>query len=188
SHKKESKHQSYEEKRNFTEFFNRFYEPIDVQLKICDNSERLHAQNIQSIDLDTKMKPIDHAIQFDVIQPNDIIQSIDDWIMKSAGIDKELSDKLLKVYFTNIHHYIPVVNKKAFLEEYRGIRPNFPFGILLVSMYLASVNYITICQKFGDADCLNNGKPLNLPKDLQKNLECQFSKYLGKKYEPSLPF
>lgn len=91
-------------------------------------------------------------------------------------------------YFTNIHHYIPVVNKKAFLEEYRGIRPNFPFGILLVSMYLASVNYITICQKFGDADCLNNGKPLNLPKDLQKNLECQFSKYLGKKYEPSLPF
>ena len=48
-------------------------------------------------DLDTKIDSIEDAIVAGFIDPDEPINGIEDWIWKIAGIDKDLSDRLLKV-------------------------------------------------------------------------------------------
>ena len=89
-------------------------------------------------------------------------------------------------YFANVHPLIPVIDKTAFLQEYRRIRPQFPFGALLISMYLAALAYIETYQRMGDAESLNNNEPWNIPEDLAGQLDSRFQKYCFQRYLPTL--
>ncbi|EIE82765.1 hypothetical protein RO3G_07470 [Rhizopus delemar RA 99-880] len=137
-------------------------------------------------DLDTKIDPVQDAIMAGLIDPDEPINGIEDWIWKIAGIDKDLSDRLLKVYFACIHPSTPVINKTTFLQEYRRIRPQLPFGCLLMAMYLAALKYIVVFQKFGDADSLNNNEPWKIPNNLTEELHNRLFAYQKFRYLPTL--
>ncbi|KAG1152744.1 hypothetical protein G6F37_000410 [Rhizopus arrhizus] len=139
------------------------------------------------IDLDTNIDAVTDATAAGLIHPGEPINGIEDWIWKIAGIDKDLSDRLLKVYFAYIYPSTPVINKTAFLQEYRRIRPQFPFAFLLLSIYLAALKYIAVCQRFGDADSLNSNESWNIPRDLAERLNTRFQEYRKRRYIPTLP-
>ncbi|KAG1139911.1 hypothetical protein G6F37_010573 [Rhizopus arrhizus] len=146
-------------------------------MQIRENSQILHVRKAETIDLDTNIDAVQDAIVAGLIDPDEPINGIEDWIWKIAGIDKDLSDRLLKVYFTCIHPSTPVVNKTTFLQEYRRIRPQLPFGSLLLAMYLAALKYIAVFQRFGDADSLNNNEPWKIPDNLTEELHDRFFAY-----------
>ncbi|KAG1057233.1 hypothetical protein G6F43_000928 [Rhizopus delemar] len=174
------------EKRKFRDAFNRFFHPAGIQMQTRENSQILHVRKAETIDLDTNIDAVTDAIAAGLINPDEPINCIEDWIWKIAGIDKDLSDRLLKVYFAYIYPSTPVINKTAFLQEYRRIRPQFPFAFLLLSIYLAALKYIAVCQRFGDADSLNNNESWNIPRDLAERLNTRFQKYRKYRYIPTL--
>ncbi|KAI9252128.1 hypothetical protein BY458DRAFT_582559 [Sporodiniella umbellata] len=117
------------------------------------------------------------------IQSKDMLRKINDHIKSIADIDKEISDKLLEVYFAHIHNHIPVVNKKLFLREYRGLLPNLPSSILLMAIYFVTAKYITI-SRFCDSSKIQ--KDCTFPKDLETVLEEKLLGYFASKYDPSI--
>lgn len=90
-------------------------------------------------------------------------------------------------YFAYIHPLLPVINKTAFLEEYRGIRTYFPTGPVLNAVYGAAVRYIENCKKFGDSDRLDGGKSWDFPKNLSEMLFQNLIIFIKGKYDPCLP-
>lgn len=76
---------------------------------------------------------------------------------------------------------MPVLNKKAFLQEYRGIGASFPFAPLLLAIYISTIAYLQVCEKFGDAEALNDGKPWNFPKDILRKLYDRVIQYTIKR-------
>lgn len=54
-------------------------------------------KRIESFD-DKRKEQIRELLSLGVIKSRDAIMNIDDWIFKVAGIDRSLSDRLLKVY------------------------------------------------------------------------------------------
>ncbi|CAO3662167.1 unnamed protein product [Rhizopus microsporus] len=134
----------------------RTFLPYGVYLQENESRERLIVRRLEYADLDNEFDSIEDAVTATVIQSKSSIQSIEDWVQSIAGIDKDLSDRLLKVYFTCIHPVVPVLNKKAFLQEYRGIGSSFPFAPLLLAIYISTISYLLVCEKFGDAEDLND--------------------------------
>ncbi|KAG1645693.1 hypothetical protein G6F44_001574 [Rhizopus delemar] len=177
---------TFEGQKYFQKLFNRFFQPTGIQMQTRQGSQILRVRKAEMTDLDTKIDSLKDAVVAGLIDPDEPINGIEDWIWKIAGIDKDLSDRLLKVYFANVHPLIPVINKTAFLQEYRRIRPQFPFGPLLLSMYLAALAYIETYQKVGDAESLNNNEPWNIPEDLAGQLNSRFLKYNFQRYIPTL--
>ncbi|KAI8088657.1 fungal-specific transcription factor domain-containing protein [Halteromyces radiatus] len=82
------------------------------------------------------------------LQPEEPINGINDWIYRVAGIDKQTSDELMKVYFAYVFPVFPVINKARFLQEYRHQVSLFPSPPLLCAMYGAAVRYIESCKAF----------------------------------------
>ncbi|ORE11374.1 hypothetical protein BCV72DRAFT_194256, partial [Rhizopus microsporus var. microsporus] len=137
-------------------------------------------------DLDKEFDSIEDAVTAAVIESKSSIKSIEDWVQSIAGIDKDLSDRLLKVYFACIHPVVPVLNKKAFLQEYRGIGSSFPFAPLLLAVYISAISYLQVCERFGDAEVLNDGKPWNYPKDILRQLYDRVIQYTIKRSGSSI--
>ncbi|CAO3661570.1 unnamed protein product [Rhizopus stolonifer] len=173
-------------KKKFKRMFNIMFSPLGLNLQINGETNRINVKRSETANLDPQINSIQDAIIAEVIQPDDEIETIDDWIWKIANIDKPLSDALLKVYFAYIHQAVPVLNKTIFLEEYRRIRPNFPHGCLLLAIYATAANYISVCERFEDASSLNDGKPWNISKDFSEKLLDKIRQYIGKRYLPRL--
>ncbi|ORE03209.1 hypothetical protein BCV72DRAFT_308422 [Rhizopus microsporus var. microsporus] len=152
-----------------------------VGLCLQKNRNSLQIQKEESANLDEQIDSIDDAIDSTFIRSRDEVRTIDQWVQKMVGIDKDLSDRLLKVYFAHIHPSTPVVNKTIFLQEYRGIRPNFPSALLLIVIFLTTVRYIRSRTVFGDAEALNDGKPWNLSEKTSNSLFDRLSKYVFKR-------
>ena len=89
-------------------------------------------------------------------------------------------------YFAYIHPQLPVINKTAFLEEYRGIRETFPSGPLLNAMYGAAVRYIDNCKQFGDSESLNQGEPWHFPSNFSHRLFQNLIVFIKGRYTPCL--
>lgn len=68
---------------------------IDIQHS--KNSDYFHMKRIESFD-DKRKEQIRELLSLGVIKSRDAIMNINDWIFKVAGIDRSLSDRLLKVY------------------------------------------------------------------------------------------
>ncbi|CAO3628373.1 unnamed protein product [Mucor hiemalis] len=158
---------------------------IGIDLQHNENDNYFHIKRMSSLE-DKRVDQIDQLVDLGVIRSTSAINNIEDWIWKVAGIDKSLSDRLLKVYFALIHPLLPVINKVAFLEEYRGIRPCFPAGPLLNAVYGASVRYIENCRKFGDLERIDNGKPWDFPENLSDMLFQNLIIFIKGKYAPCL--
>ncbi|RCH92725.1 hypothetical protein CU097_001837 [Rhizopus azygosporus] len=144
-----------------------------VGLCLQKNKDVLQVQKEESANLDEKIDVIDDAIDSTFIRSRDEVRTIDQWVQKMVGIDKDLCDRLLRV--------TPVVNKTVFLQEYRGIRPNFPPALLLIAICLTTVRYIRLRTAFGDTEDLNDGKPWNLSDKTSNSLFDRLSKYVFKR-------
>ncbi|KAI9485279.1 MAG: fungal-specific transcription factor domain-containing protein [Benjaminiella poitrasii] len=70
------------------------------------------------------------------------IKSIHYWIYSVAGVDRHTSDRLLKIYFANIHPVLPVVNKTRFLQQYRDQADTYPPSDLLNAMFGAAARFV----------------------------------------------
>ncbi|KAL7317630.1 hypothetical protein PS15m_003962 [Mucor circinelloides] len=156
---------------------------IDIQHS--KNSDYFHMKRIESFD-DKRKEQIRELLSLGVIKSRDAIMNINDWIFKVAGIDRSLSDRLLKVYFAYIHPLLPVINKTAFLEEYRGIRATFPAATLLNAIYGASVRYVSNCVKFNDWQRLDNGREWVFPHNFSEKLFQNLIIFVKGKYNPRL--
>ncbi|KAG1172233.1 hypothetical protein G6F70_005217 [Rhizopus microsporus] len=152
-----------------------------VGLCLQKNKCVLQVQKEESANFDEQIDAIDDAIDSTFIHSRDDVRTIDQWVQKMVGIDKDLCDRLLRVYFAHIHPSTPVVNKAVFLQEYRGIRPNFPSALLLIAICLTTVRYIRLRTAFGDAEDLNDSKPWNLSDKTSNSLFDRLSKYVFKR-------
>lgn len=72
------------------------------------------------------------------------------------------------------------------MEEYRGIRPNFPAGPLLNVIFGATVRYIENCKKFNDLDRLHDSDPWDFPEKFSDKLYKQLLTFLHGPYIPRL--
>ncbi|KAI8975002.1 fungal-specific transcription factor domain-containing protein [Pilobolus umbonatus] len=70
------------------------------------------------------------------------IKSIHHWIYSVSGIDRITSDRLLKIYFANVHCILPVINKSRFLQQYRDQSDSYPPAELLNAMFGAAARYV----------------------------------------------
>ncbi|CEP17386.1 hypothetical protein [Parasitella parasitica] len=156
---------------------------IDIQHR--QNSDYFHMKRIASFE-DQRKEQIRELVGLGVVKSASAISNIDDWIFQVAGINRNLSDRLLKVYFAYIHPLLPVVNKTAFLEEYRGIRATFPAATLLNAIYGASVRYVNNCIKFNDWQRLDNGREWELPHNFSEKLFQNLITFIKGRYVPRL--
>lgn len=81
---------------------------------------------------------------------------------------------------------LPVINKTAFLEEYRGIRATFPAATLLNAIYGASVRYVNNCIKFNDWQRLDNGREWVFPHNFSEKLFQNLIIFVKGRYNPRL--
>lgn len=75
----------------------RAFLPYGIYLQESESRERLIVRKLEYADLDNEFDSIEDAVTATVIQSKSSIQSIEDWVQSIAGIDKDLSDRLLKV-------------------------------------------------------------------------------------------
>ncbi|KAG0167090.1 Transcriptional activator of fatty acid utilization [Apophysomyces sp. BC1034] len=68
--------------------------------------------------------------------------SVDRWIYSVTGADRHTSDRLLKIYFANVHPVLPVVNKTEFLKQYRDQADTYPSPDLLNAMFGAAARFV----------------------------------------------
>jgi hypothetical protein len=92
-----SNYHTLEGQKYFQNLFNKFFQPTGIQMQIREDSQILRVRKAEMTDLDTKIDSIEDAIVAGFIDPDEPINGIEDWIWKIAGIDKDLSDRLLKV-------------------------------------------------------------------------------------------
>ncbi|KAJ8656709.1 hypothetical protein O0I10_007556 [Lichtheimia ornata] len=67
------------------------------------------------------------------------------WIYSNTGADRHTSDRLLQIYFLNVHPILPVVNKTEFLKQYRDQADTYPSADLLNAMFGAASRYL-VCE------------------------------------------
>ncbi|KAI7904471.1 fungal-specific transcription factor domain-containing protein [Cokeromyces recurvatus] len=87
------------------------------------------------------------------------IKSIHNWIYSVTGVDRHTSDRLLKIYFANIHPVLPVVNKTSFLKQYRDQADTYPPSDLLNAMFGAAARFVE-CEAL-----IKKSKPTPPPPD-----------------------
>ncbi|KAF7727016.1 Transcriptional activator of fatty acid utilization [Apophysomyces ossiformis] len=78
-------------------------------------------------------------------------ESIDRWIYSVTGADRHTSDRLLKIYFANVHPVLPVVNKTEFLKQYRDQADTYPPPDLLNAMFGAAARFVE-CEALTQKD------------------------------------
>ncbi|CEI98694.1 hypothetical protein RMCBS344292_12797 [Rhizopus microsporus] len=76
----------------------RAFLPYGVYLQENESRERLIVRRLEYADLDDEFDSIEDAVTATVIQSKSSIQNIEDWVQSIAGIDKDLSDRLLKLF------------------------------------------------------------------------------------------
>ncbi|KAI7865279.1 fungal-specific transcription factor domain-containing protein [Spinellus fusiger] len=64
------------------------------------------------------------------------------WIFSVTGVDRYTCDRLLKIYFANIHLVLPVVDKAKFLRQYRNQEKDFPCADVLNAMLGAAARFV----------------------------------------------
>ncbi|KAG1453307.1 hypothetical protein G6F56_007608 [Rhizopus delemar] len=77
------------------------------------------------------------------------IQPIYQYVYSVTGADRYTSDKLIKIYFANIHPVLPVVNKARFLKQYRDQAETYPPPDLLNAM-LGAAGRFAECDSLDD--------------------------------------
>ncbi|KAI8139346.1 fungal-specific transcription factor domain-containing protein [Fennellomyces sp. T-0311] len=70
------------------------------------------------------------------------ITGINHWIYSISGVDRCTSDRLLRIYFMNVHPLLPVVDKAEFLRQYRDQADTYPSADLLNAMFGAAARFV----------------------------------------------
>ncbi|KAI8095243.1 fungal-specific transcription factor domain-containing protein [Thamnidium elegans] len=70
------------------------------------------------------------------------VKPIHYWIYSVTGVDRHTSDRLIKIYFANIHPVLPVVNKTRFLQQYRDRADTYPPSDLLNAMFGSAARFV----------------------------------------------
>ncbi|KAI8370961.1 fungal-specific transcription factor domain-containing protein [Blakeslea trispora] len=86
------------------------------------------------------------------------VKPIHYWIYSVTGVDRHTSNRLLKIYFANIHPVLPVVNKTRFLKQYRDQADTYPPSDLLNAMLGAAARFV-------ECEALLNRSKSNRPPD-----------------------
>ncbi|ORX60723.1 hypothetical protein DM01DRAFT_1332845 [Hesseltinella vesiculosa] len=77
-------------------------------------------------------------------------KDIHNWIYSVSGVDNQTSDRLLKIYFANVHPVLPVVNKTAFLKQYRDQCDSYPNPDLINAMFGAAARFVECDSQYRD--------------------------------------
>ncbi|CAO3590221.1 unnamed protein product [Absidia cylindrospora] len=77
-------------------------------------------------------------------------KDIHNWIYSVSGVDCHTSDRLLKIYFANVHPVLPVVNKTNFLKQYRDQCDSYPPPDLLNAMFGAAARFVECESQYRD--------------------------------------
>ncbi|KAI8076755.1 fungal-specific transcription factor domain-containing protein [Halteromyces radiatus] len=77
-------------------------------------------------------------------------KDINNWIYSVSGVDNHTSDRLLKIYFANVHPVLPVVNKTNFLKQYRDQCDSYPAPDLLNAMFGAAARFVECESQYRD--------------------------------------
>ncbi|KAI8339459.1 fungal-specific transcription factor domain-containing protein [Chlamydoabsidia padenii] len=64
------------------------------------------------------------------------------YVYSCTGVDQFTATRLLKIYFTNVHPILPVINKIEFLKQYRDETETYPSGELLNAMFGAAARFV----------------------------------------------
>ncbi|KAI8339411.1 fungal-specific transcription factor domain-containing protein [Chlamydoabsidia padenii] len=99
---------------------------------------------MQTIDICPRMN---HVPKIKTLFPDKDIHS---WIYSVSGVDTFTSDRLLKIYFANIHPVLPVVNKTTFLKQYRDQCDSYPSPDLLNAMFGAAARFVECESQYRD--------------------------------------
>ncbi|KAI9006292.1 fungal-specific transcription factor domain-containing protein [Phycomyces nitens] len=121
-----------------------------------------------------------------ILGPSETIKGMNDWIYKVSGLDKQMSDRLMKIYFLYIHPGLPVINKKLFLKQYRGNVGDYPSAPLLNAIYGAAVRYIEMCKLFGDKAPPEYGNDRPIPEGWSEKLFNNLIVYVKGRYNPCI--
>ncbi|KAI7892918.1 fungal-specific transcription factor domain-containing protein [Mucor mucedo] len=70
------------------------------------------------------------------------VKPIHYWIYSVTGVDRHTSNRLIKIYFANVHPVLPVVNKTRFLQQYRDLADTYPPSDLLNAMFGAAARFV----------------------------------------------
>ncbi|KAF0543817.1 nucleus protein [Gigaspora margarita] len=65
---------------------------------------------------------------------------------------KELCDKLLDIYWKEIHSFMPIIDKEDFLEKYNKLNENPSLHILLYAILAATSRFVQIPEVFRNPD------------------------------------
>ncbi|KAI9471893.1 MAG: fungal-specific transcription factor domain-containing protein [Benjaminiella poitrasii] len=84
-------------------------------------------------------------------------EDIHKYIYAVTGLDQYTTVRLLKIYFSHIHPLLPVIDKTAFLKQYRDRVKTYPSGELLNAMFGAAA-------RFAECECLEPRRKM-LPSD-----------------------
>ncbi|KAG2177747.1 hypothetical protein INT43_002994 [Umbelopsis isabellina] len=68
------------------------------------------------------------------------------WLKNYVGLDVTACDRLIALYFLNIHPIFPIVNKHTFLLRYRGQSKSYPSTIVFNAMLGAAARYLEISE------------------------------------------
>ncbi|ORZ06882.1 fungal-specific transcription factor domain-domain-containing protein [Absidia repens] len=77
-------------------------------------------------------------------------KDIHNWIYSVSGVDCHTSDRLLKIYFANVHPVLPVVNKTNFLKQYRDQCDSYPSPDLMNAMFGAAARFVECESQYRD--------------------------------------
>ncbi|KAG2221686.1 hypothetical protein INT45_002724 [Circinella minor] len=72
------------------------------------------------------------------------VTGINHWIYSMSGVDRYTSDRLMKIYFMNVHPLLPVINKTEFLRQYRDQADTYPSAELLNAMFGAAARFLEV--------------------------------------------
>ncbi|KAI9494424.1 fungal-specific transcription factor domain-containing protein, partial [Zychaea mexicana] len=72
------------------------------------------------------------------------VTGINHWIYSMAGVDRYTSDRLMRIYFMNVHPLLPVINKRVFLQQYRDQADTYPSAELLNAMFGAAARFVEV--------------------------------------------
>ncbi|ORY97249.1 fungal-specific transcription factor domain-domain-containing protein [Syncephalastrum racemosum] len=94
--------------------------------------------------------------------------TLNDYVLKVAGVDQYTCTRLLKIYFSNVHPMLPIVDKHGFLKQFRGHGDAYPPAALLNAMLGAAARFV-------ECENLEPERKKHLPRDAQWDLPLGWS-------------
>ncbi|KAG2187853.1 hypothetical protein INT44_000603, partial [Umbelopsis vinacea] len=104
----------------------------------------LPGHQVERLGKDTFLCAVEKMPNQEIGEEKDKYETRSEWTKHYVGLQVEACDRLLSLYFMNIHPIFPIVNKHTFLERYRGLSKSYPSTIVFNAMLGAAARYFEI--------------------------------------------